>query len=210
MKENRWQPPSPLIRRGSSEGDSPAHLAPSLTNRFDGNALCSLALVSNCSQSLICKPNLCQFNCEKLQVWAQRHTKRRCLKMFAELIIHRPSEREPGVFQTKCSHLKFHHHHSEIKRAFPRHRSPGLNSHGIPYWIQKIPDFCFPNATLQPCCPLLPSKCHCWKLRKRYCKRSPFYCRKVSLITNYKPFCISTCFAFSKPQNLVFKIYQAA
>lgn len=60
----------PLIRRGSSEGDSPAYLAPSLTNRLDSGALL-IHPVSNCSQSWTSKLNLCTFNRGKLQLCAQ-------------------------------------------------------------------------------------------------------------------------------------------
>ena len=99
--------------------------------------LCSFALVSNCSQSLIYKLNFCKFHCEKLQLWAQHSTERRYLKMAPELIIHTHSYRGPGVFHTKYRHLKSHHHPFDMKLEPLRHSSPCLNSHSIPHSIQK-------------------------------------------------------------------------
>lgn len=48
--------------------------------------------------------------------------------MFAELIIHRYSYKEAGMFQMKYNYLQSYQHHFEIKYEFPGHRSSTLNS----------------------------------------------------------------------------------
>lgn len=112
----------PLIRRAAQKGTALLtwHQPYPVTS---GVTLGSFTLVSHCSRPLIYKPNLCKFNCEKLQLRAKRYIWQRHLKTFAELI-HRHPDKELRVFQMTYWHPESYDHHFETKCEFSWHRGP--------------------------------------------------------------------------------------
>lgn len=83
MKEDRWQPPSPLITRGVSGTGRLAWHQP-YQERFDGCAL--LTDSPTCLPSLISILKLCKLSCVRSLPLSSCHCHRRCFKMAAELV----------------------------------------------------------------------------------------------------------------------------